>query len=235
MNKQEFINELKKINITLTEEQLQKLEIYSQILIEENKKYNLTAITEKDAIYLKHFYDSLTISKIIDLSNQHLCDIGTGAGFPGIVLKIAYPCLKVALVEATEKKCIFLKKIINKLDLKDIEVINERAEIYSKRQREKYDIVTSRAVAPLKHLLEYSIPLVKINGYYIAMKSDISKEIGNIGIYEKELKIKKIKEIKFLLPKELSLRTLIMYKKEEKTNLKYPRKYNDIKKKEINK
>ena len=123
--------------------------------------------------------------------------------------------------------------MIKELDLKEIEVINERAEIYSKTVREKYDIVTSRAVAPLKHLLEYSIPLVKVNGNYIAMKSDITKEIENIEIYENKLNIKKEKEIVFKLPKENSLRTLLLYKKLKETNPKYPRKYNDIKKKEL--
>ena len=201
--------------------------------VEENKKYNLTTITNKEDVYLKHFYDSLTLSKIIKLDSQSLCDIGTGAGFPGLVLKIIFPNLHVTLLDATEKKCNFLKLVIKKLELKDIEVINERAEIYSKTIREKYDIVTSRAVAPLKHLLEYSIPLVKVNGFYIAMKSDISKEIENIDIYEKVLDINKEKEIIFNLPEEKGLRTLLLYKKVKSTNKKYPRKYNDIKTKEI--
>ena len=173
MNKKEFINALKELNISVTPLQLEKLDIYYNLLIEENKKYNLTAITNKEDVYLKHFYDSLTLTKIITLSNQHICDIGTGAGFPGIVLKIIFPDLKVTLLDSTEKKCKFLKLIISKLNLNNIDVINERAEIYSKTTREKYDIVTSRAVAPLKHLLEYSIPLVKVNGYYIAMKKNI--------------------------------------------------------------
>ena len=136
-------------------------------------------------------------------------------------------------MEATEKKCNFLKLVIEKLNLKDIHVINERAEIYSKEVREKYDIVTSRAVAPLKHLLEYSIPLVKVNGLYIAMKSDITNEIKEISTYEQKLKIKEKKRISFSLPIENSLRTLIMYHKLEKTNPKYPRKYNEIKKKSL--
>ena len=233
MNKDVFIKELINLNITLTNEQLDQLEKYYEILVEENQKYNLTAITNKEEVYLKHFYDSLTISKIVELNNQELCDIGTGAGFPGIVLKIAYPNLKITLVEATEKKCNFLKLVIEKLNLKDIHVINERAEIYSKEVREKYDIVTSRAVAPLKHLLEYSIPLVKVNGLYIAMKSDITNEIKEISTYEQKLKIKEKKRISFSLPIENSLRTLIMYHKLEKTNPKYPRKYNEIKKKSL--
>ena len=233
MNKDVFIKELISLNIALTNEQLDQLEKYYEILVEENQKYNLTAITTKEEVYLKHFYDSLTISKIVELNNQEVCDIGTGAGFPGVVLKIAYPNLKITLVETTEKKCKFLKLVIEKLNLKDIYVINERAEIYSKEVREKYDIVTSRAVAPLKHLLEYSIPLVKVNGLYIAMKSDITNEIKEISTYEQKLKIKEVKRISFSLPIENSLRTLIMYHKLEKTNPKYPRKYNEIKKKSL--
>ena len=233
MNKETFIKELKKINIKLTAEQLNQLEKYYEILVIENEKYNLTAITRKEDVYLKHFYDSLTLTKIIDLNNQSLCDIGTGAGFPGIVLKIVYPTLKVTLLDATEKKCKFLQKIINSLNLKDIEVINERAEIFSKVNREKYDIVTSIAVAPLKHLLEYSIPLVKINGYYIAMKGEITKEIENIDIYYKKLDIIKDKILTFQLPFEKSTRTLIRYQKLKKTNQKYPRKYKEIKNKSL--
>lgn len=233
MNKETFIKELEKINIKLTAEQLDKFEKYYEILITENEKYNLTAITKKEDVYLKHFYDSLTLTKIIDLKDQSLCDIGTGAGFPGIVLKIVYPTLKVTLLDATEKKCKFLQKIINSLNLKDIEVINERAEIFSKVNREKYDIVTSRAVAPLKHLLEYSIPLVKINGYYIAMKGEITKEIENIDIYYKKLDIIKDKILTFQLPFEKSTRTLIRYQKLKKTNQKYPRKYKEIKNKSL--
>ena len=233
MNKEQFIDELKKINITVTDHMLEQLEKYDEVLRAENKKYNLTSIKNKEDVYLKHFYDSLTLSKIIKLENQSLCDIGTGAGFPGMVLKIIYPNLKVTLVDATEKKCKFLQLVIQELGLKDIEVIHARAEIYSKTVREKYDIVTSRAVAPLKHLLEYSIPLVKVDGNYIAMKSDIQKEIENINIYYKKLKIEEEKILIFTLPYEESTRTLIRYKKIDKTDLKYPRKYTDIKKKSL--
>ena len=233
MNKELFIKEIKKLNINLTDNQLQQLEIYYNLLIEENKKYNLTSITNKEDVYLKHFYDSLTITKIIDLSNESICDIGTGAGFPGLVLKIFFPNLKVTLLDSTQKKCNFLNLVIEKLNLKDIEVINDRAENYSKKVREKYDIVTSRAVAPLKHLLEYSIPLIKVKGYYIAMKSDITEETKNINNYYKLLNINEEKRIVFKLPLENSLRTLIKYKKNGITNLKYPRKYNEIKKKNL--
>ena len=233
MNKEEFLNELAKLDINLTDYQLNQLEEYYNLLVEENKKYNLTSITNKEDVYLKHFYDSLTISKIIKLDNQNICDIGTGAGFPGLVLKIAYPNTHITLLDSTLKKCNFLNMVIDKLQLKNIEVVNDRAEIYAHNNREKYDIVTSRAVAPLKHLLEYSIPLLKIGGQFIAMKSDTSKEIINIDNYEKKLSIELIDKKEFKLPIEKSLRTLIKYQKKEKTNLKYPRKYSDIKKKEL--
>lgn len=233
MNKEIFLEELKKINIILTDDKLDKLQKYYEILITENQKYNLTAITKEEDVYLKHFYDSLTLTKIIDLNTQSLCDIGTGAGFPGIVLKIVYPTLKVTLLDSTEKKCKFLQKVIDSLELKDIEVINERAEIFSKENREKYDIVTSRAVAPLKHLLEYSIPLVKVNGFYIAMKGEITKETENIEVYYQKLDIIEDKILTFKLPFEKSTRTLIRYRKIKETNPIYPRKYKDIKAKNL--
>lgn len=233
MNKELFIKELSKINININDKQLEQLEKYYEILVTENKKYNLTSITNKEDVYLKHFYDSATLSKIIALKDQSLCDIGTGAGFPGMVLKILFPNLKVTLVDATQKKCNFLELVIKELKLTNIEVINKRAEEFSKEIREKYDIVTSRAVAPLKHLLEYSIPLVKVNGTYIAMKSDITKELDGISNYEEKLSIKEENLINFNLPIENSLRTLISYKKLKITNSIYPRKYSEIKKKSL--
>ena len=233
MNKELFIKELKKLNINLTDKQLEQLEKYYEILVTENNKYNLTSITNKEDVYLKHFYDSATLFKILKLKDQSLCDIGTGAGFPGMVLKILFPELKVTLVDATLKKCNFLKLVIKELELTNIEVLNKRAEEFSKETREQYDIVTSRAVAPLKHLLEYSIPLVKVNGTYIAMKSDLTKELDGISNYEEKLFIKQEKLITFNLPIENSLRTLISYKKIKITNSLYPRKYSEIKKKDI--
>lgn len=233
MNKEQFINEVKKLNIEINDDIMEKLDIYYNLLKDENKKYNLTAITEEEQVYLKHFYDSISIAKIINIDNESICDIGTGAGFPGIVLKIFFPNIKLTLVESNNKKCNFLKMVSEKLNLNNIEIINERAEIYSKDNRELYDIVTSRAVAPLKHLLEYSVPLVKVDGYYIAMKSNINNEIENIDNYYNKLNIKEVDKIEFKLPVENSIRTLIKYKKIKETNKIYPRKYTDIKKKDI--
>ena len=233
MNKKEFIDELIKLGINITENQLYQLDTYYQLLVEENKKYNLTSITEESSVYLKHFYDSLTIIKNIELNNQYICDIGTGAGFPGIVIKIVFPNIKIDLLDATEKKCQFLKLVIDKLKLENIKVINARAEEYSRDNREKYDIVTSRAVAPLKHLLEYSIPLLKINGIFIALKGNIDNEIINIDNYYKKLGLTNEKIVKFKLPIENSDRTIYRITKNKTTPIMYPRPYNQIKKKEI--
>lgn len=233
MNKELFIKKVKELNIEIDEKKLEQLNIYMTLLQTENKKYNLTAITKEEDIYLKHFYDSLTITKIIKLDKQKLCDLGTGAGFPGLVLKIVFPKLDVTLIEATNKKCEFLKLVINELKLEKIKVINTRAEIYAKDNREVFDIVTARAVAPLKHLLEYAIPLVKVKGFFIPLKSNIEKEIENIDNYYEKLEIKQINKIEFFLPIEVSKRTLIMYEKLKETNPIYPRNYNKIKEKDI--
>lgn len=229
MNKELFISELKKINIDIKEDQLIKLDEYYNLLINENKKINLTGITEYEEVYLKHFFDSLTINRIIKLDNQSLIDVGTGAGFPGLILKIIFPNLKVTLLDSLTKRCNFLNLVIEKLKLENIEVINERAEIYSKNIKEKYDIITTRAVANLKELLEITTPLLKINGNFIAMKSNVNEEIKNIDNCLKELSIK-IADIKeFKLPIENSKRTLISFEKLKKTNSKYPREYSKIK------
>ena len=233
MNKEQFITELKKINIDISIDTLSKLDEYYHILVEENSKYNLTAITEELQVYLKHFYDSLCIVKIIDLDNQYILDIGTGAGFPGLVLKIVFPNLRIDLMDSTSKKCMFLQKVIDKLNLKDINVINARAEEYAKLNREKYDIVTSRAVAPLKHLLEYSVPLLKVNGHFISLKSNLDEELTNIDNYYQKLNLKNEKIIKYELPFEYSLRTLYKVTKNKMTPLIYPRIYSQIKKKNL--
>ncbi len=230
----EFIEELKKINIEPTEEQLEQLNKYYELLIEYNKVMNLTGITEKDQVYLKHFYDSLTIIKVIDLNMEEtLCDIGTGAGFPGIVLKILFPNLKITLIDSLNKRIDFLKIVIKELNLKNIEALHERAEEYAIKNIEKFDVVTSRAVAPLNILLELSIPLLKINKYFISYKGNISREIIESKNALKQLDsiIEKIEE--FELPKENSTRTIIKIKKLNKTNKKYPRKFSEIKKKPL--
>ncbi|MDD2434648.1 MAG: 16S rRNA (guanine(527)-N(7))-methyltransferase RsmG [Bacilli bacterium] len=234
MTVNEFIDHLKQLGIDINDKQLNQLEIYYELLIEWNQKINLTTIVDKKQVYLKHFYDSLTISKIINLEEeQSLCDIGTGAGFPGLVLKILFPNLKVTLVDSLKKRIYFLNTVIQELDLKDIETIHDRCEEYALKNRGKYDVVTARAVAPINILLEYSIPMVKVNKHFIAMKGNIEKEENTYHNAITLLNIKEEEMIKFLLPFENSNRTLIKFKKESKTNHKYPRKFSDIKKKPL--
>lgn len=233
MNQSKFIEEVEVLGIEVTDLKLNQLEQYYNLLIEYNKVMNLTGITEKEEVYLKHFYDSLTISKIIDLKNQDsLCDLGSGAGFPGIVLKIFYPNLKITLVDSLNKRINFLNKVIEELGLKDIEAIHTRIEDYSKINKEKYDVVTARAVAPLNILLELGINLVKVGKYFVAMKGNIETE-PNYENAISTLNCSLDNIIKFKLPIENSNRSLIKIKKEKSTSKLFPRKYNDIKKKPL--
>ena len=210
MNKEKFIEELKKINIEITENQLKKLDEYYELLLEWNKKINLTRIIEKDDVYLKHFYDSLTLSKVIDLNkNIELCDIGTGAGFPGIVLKIVFPKLKITLVDSLLKRINFLNIVIDKLELENIEAIHIRAEDFAKKNNNKYDVVTSRAVSRLSNLLNYCMPILKKNGVFLPMKANCDEEIMEI---KNNKRIKIVKVEKFVLPVENSNRTIIVIK-----------------------
>ena len=230
MNKEFFIEELKKINITLTNNQLEQLEKYYEMLVEYNKVMNLTGITDHDQVFLKHFYDSLTLSKIIDLTQEEtLCDIGTGAGFPGLVIKICFPNLKVVLLDSLNKRTKFLSNVINELKLDNIEVVHTRAEEYALKNRNKFDVTTARAVAHLSTLLEYSIPMTKQNKYFIALKANVDEEIKEIDNALKCLNTKIEEKIEFNLPVENSNRTIIIFKK-LKDNGKYPRKYSEIKK-----
>ena len=223
MNQDKFILELSKLNINITPLQLQQLERYYELLIEYNKVMNLTGITDKEEVYLKHFYDSLTIIKVIDLNNyETLCDVGTGAGFPGLVIKIIYPHLKITLLDSLNKRLKFLNIVIKELNLKDITTVHTRVEEYNK----KFDITVARAVAPLNILLEYCIPITKINGYFIAMKGK-NEEASNALL---KLNSEIIETNSFLLPVENSNRTIIKIKKIKETDKKYPRKYSEIKK-----
>lgn len=233
MNKNEFINAVNELNIPINPDILKRLADYYHLLYQENKKYNLTAITNESDVYLKHFYDSLTIVKSCNLTNQYLLDIGSGAGFPGIVLKIFFPQLKIDLLEATTKKCQFLNLVITTLNLENIQVINMRAEEYAKKNREKYDLVTSRAVAPLKHLLEYSIPTLKVGGTFLALKANLNNETQNISHYHQKLNLANEQIIEFHLPIENSHRSIYKIQKTAQTKAIYPRTYSQIKNKEL--
>ena len=229
----DFLEELKKINIIPTSDQLDKLEKYYELLIEYNKVMNLTGITEKDQVYLKHFYDSLTIIKAVDLNNyDSLCDMGTGAGFPGLVLKIFYPHLKVTLIDSLNKRINFLNEVIKQLKLDKIEAIHARLEEYGIVNRDKYDIVTSRAVASINVLLEYAAPILKVNGLFICMKGNLENEKDYQNAMNK-LNIKEENKVEFELPFELSKRTIISFQKTKQTSKLFPRKYSDIIKKPL--
>ena len=225
MNLELFIKETKILGIDLTEEKQQQLEQFYQLLITWNEKMNLTRITEKEEVYLKHFYDSLTLVKELDLTQElTLCDVGSGAGFPGIVLKIVFPNLKITLLDSLQKRVNYLNTIIEELGLENIKAIHQRAEEYAKEHREYYDIVTARAVANLKTLSELCIPMVKEQGIFIAMKANATEELKESEEIIKILggKIENVES--FLLPIEESCRTLITIRKLKKTNSMYPRK-----------
>lgn len=178
MNKEEFINEVEKLGIKVTKEMLDKLEIYVNFLLEYNMHTNLTAIKTKEDVYLKHFYDSLTITKVIDLTKEEsLLDIGSGAGFPGMVLKIFFPNLSIVLIDSNNKKTRFLESLKEKLNVSNLEVINKRIEDITPNYLNYFDVVTARAVTNMPVLTEIAMPLVKKDKYFIAMKGSNLEEI----------------------------------------------------------
>ena len=236
MNIEEFINETKKLGIDVTGEQLEKLEIYCNFLLEYNTHTNLTAIKNREEVYLKHFYDSLTLVKSIDLTSiENLLDIGTGAGFPGMVLKIFFPNLQIYLVDSNNKKTKFLKELKNKLNVDKVEVINDRIENITSRFINSIDVVTARAVTNLPVLVELALPLVKVNKYFIAMKGNAQEELENSEYAITYLggKIEDVKE--FALPHDAGKRMLIAIQKTQKSELNKLRPYEKIIKKPLQK
>lgn len=224
--KLKLMEKLACINIELSESKIRDFFTYMEELVEWNKKINLTAIVEMDEVIDKHFVDSLTISQYID-DNESIIDVGTGAGFPGIPLKIARDSLKIDLLDSLNKRIIFLNEIINKLELKNIIAIHSRAEDESnkKEKRESYDIAVSRAVANLPVLLEYLLPFVKLGGKCICMKGmNIEEEVNNSKKALKELggEIEEIKKLQ--LPNTDATRNIIIVRKIANTPKKYPRK-----------
>ena len=229
MNIEEFIKEVKKLNFEITEQNLIDLEKYKDLLIEYNKKFNLTAIKTEEEIYLKHFYDSLTLTKGLSLEgNLKLLDIGTGAGFPGLVLKIFYPNLEITLLDSNNKKITFLETVIKELNLKNITCIHNRAESLPDNYREYFDIITSRAVAHLRILSELSIPYLKEKKKKIAKKSISDEEIKESKEILNRLDSTITNVITFNLPIENSNRSLVIIEKKKETNKIYPRNYDKI-------
>lgn len=217
---------LKELNIDLSEIQLKQFYDYMSILTEWNKVMNLTAITEPNEIIIKHFVDSLTVLDKIDKSAT-IIDVGTGAGFPGIPIKIACPSVKVVLLDSLNKRINFLNEVIDKLKLENIEAVHGRAEDYGRDEthREKYDVAIARAVAPLNVLLEYLMPFVKINGICLCMKAvNTNEEIENSKRGVALLGGNKISVEDFFIPNTDIGRRIITVEKYKYTDKKYPRK-----------
>lgn len=222
---------LKRQGFSLTEETEKKLELFKDILKEYNAKFNLTSITDDEGIYEKHFADSLKGEEFFSYG-ANVLEVGSGGGFPSVPLKIAREDLKFTLTEATEKKCAYLKIVGEKLGFDNFSVINGRAEELGKDEnfREKYDIVTARAVARFNVLSEYCLPFVKIGGYFVAYKGDAEEEIKE-ALPAIEILGGKIENIKnFVLSEKSGIRNIVVIKKIKPTPQEYPRKNGAIKK-----
>ena len=209
MNINNFNEEVKKLDINLTNNQMDKLEKFYELLISYNENVNLTRIIEKEDVYLKHFYDSLTLIKAYNLRKEvSLCDVGTGAGFPGIVIKILFPHIKITLIDSLKKRIDYLNVIIKELELENIEAIHIRGEDY----KGSFDLVTSRAVANIEKLVKYTMHLVSQNGFFVAMKGNVDDELIKPVINKIKSKYIIYKLEKFNLPIENSKRALLVLK-----------------------
>lgn len=230
-----FLEELKKINVNLSDEENQQFELYYQKLIEVNQYMNLTAIVEKEEVYRKHFLDSLEILRVLN-SNESitLCDVGSGAGFPSIPLAIVQSNVDVTIIDALNKRIHFLNQLVDDLNLKNVNALHFRAEDYAKEKREFFDVVTARAVARLNVLVELCLPLTKVGGKFMAMKGasgleeikEATKAIQTLGG-----KITQIEQ--FTLPEDEDERMIIVVEKIKPTPAKYPRNFNKIKEKPL--
>lgn len=229
MNQEQIIKEaFETLHISITDEQAGQFLKYYEMLVEKNKVMNLTAITEFEDVVKKHFIDSASLVKAeLPMSGNTMIDVGTGAGFPGIPLKILYPELQVTLLDSLNKRIKFLKEVVDALGLKDVELIHGRAEDFGQnpKYREQYDYAVSRAVANLTTLSEYCLPFVKVGGSFISYKSgkvqeEISRSAKGISLLGATLD----KMEDFLLPETDMERSLVVIKKQKPTNKKYPRK-----------
>jgi 16S rRNA (guanine527-N7)-methyltransferase len=230
MNEQQFIQALQDNGITITEKQIQQFRLYYKTLVTWNQKMNLTAITDKEEVYLKHFYDSISIAFDFPFDNQSIVDVGAGAGFPSIPLKIIYPNIKVTIVDSLTKRITFLNHLFSVLEVSNCQAFSARAEEYALAHRESYDIVTARAVAKLSILDELCLPLVKVNGHFLVLKGLKAKE----ELKEAKQGIIKLgghieKEVSFTLNKDHH-RSNIIIKKVKATPKTYPRMFSKIKK-----
>lgn len=223
-----FASMLEEKGITLSPQQIDQFETYFTLLVEWNEKMNLTAITNKPEVYLKHFYDSISASFYYDFTQPlTICDVGAGAGFPSIPLKICFPHLHVSIVDSLQKRIIFLNELSKELGLDNVKFYHDRAETFGQKQevRESYDLVMARAVARLSVLSELCLPLVKVNGTFLAMKAaSVKEELEDSQNAIKSLggNVKNVHH--FLLPLENSERNIVVIDKKKTTPKKYPRK-----------
>ncbi|MCW4643687.1 16S rRNA (guanine(527)-N(7))-methyltransferase RsmG [Bacillus safensis] len=228
MNIEQFTAALEEKGITLSLVQLEQFETYFRMLVEWNEKMNLTSITEKEEVYLKHFYDSISAAFFIDFHKvTTICDIGAGAGFPSIPLKICFPHLHVTIVDSLQKRITFLNELAKGLNLQDTTFYHDRAETFGQRKekRESYDLVTARAVARLSVLSELCLPLVKKEGLFVALKASAADEEMQAG--KKAVTVlggEVVEKHSFVLPLEESERNIIVIEKKKQTPKKYPRK-----------
>lgn len=224
----QFDEKLKELDITLSEKQQEQFYRYYELLVEWNKVMNLTGITEYEEVNEKHFIDSLSLVKVLDISKINtVIDVGTGAGFPGIPLKIAFPHLKVTLLDSLNKRIKYLDTVIDELELKDIHTIHGRAEEYARKEeyREKYDLAVSRAVANLSTLSEYCVPYVKVGGMFVPYKSgEIDEEVKAAQTAIKVLGGKQTEVVKFTLPGSDINRSFVKIEKVKSTGKKFPRR-----------
>ncbi|MED1748611.1 16S rRNA (guanine(527)-N(7))-methyltransferase RsmG [Bacillus zhangzhouensis] len=228
MNIDQFKAALEEKGITLSPVQLEQFETYFRMLVEWNEKMNLTSITEKEEVYLKHFYDSISAAFFINFHNvTTICDIGAGAGFPSIPLKICFPHLHVTIVDSLQKRITFLDELAKGLNLQETTFYHDRAETFGQRKekRESYDLVTARAVARLSVLSELCLPLVKKEGLFVALKASAADEEMQAG--KKAVTVlggEVVEKHSFVLPLEESERNIIVIEKKKQTPKKYPRK-----------
>lgn len=227
-NTDQFREDIRALNIVLSEDQISQFLIYYEMLVEWNQVMNLTAITEYDEVMKKHFIDSISLIKAYDISRKSsVIDVGTGAGFPGLALKIAYPQLEVTLLDSLKKRINFLDEVIHRLGLENIHTVHGRAEDYAKPQklRENFDLCVSRAVANLSTLSEYCLPFVKVGGEFISYKSEkIAEELPAAQKVISLLGGSIRNQVEFKLPASDIYRNLFVIEKVKKTPGKYPRK-----------
>ncbi|MBY3618797.1 16S rRNA (guanine(527)-N(7))-methyltransferase RsmG [Acinetobacter sp. CUI P1] len=224
----QFTQLLQERGITLSAEQLEQFDLYYKELVSWNEKMNLTGITEREQVYTKHFYDSISLAFFLNLNEiNNLADIGSGAGFPGIPLKICFPHLKLTIIDSLSKRISFLQHVCTTLKLTDVQLIHGRAEDIARqfKHRDAYDLVTARAVARLSLLNEFCLPFTRKDGVFAAMKgSDPSEELGEAKYSLKELRAQLGKVESFSLPVEESARHIVIIRKTGATPAKYPRK-----------